>query len=164
MGAELVKPPEGSLAESRDKAGVYLADGKKLALGYALDLKLGLGVHGFELAVSHCASQLLRDDKDLMVKDLEQTSKIPFTGFLQRRIQANTKVLGLTEDYLERERERYRLQNMPGSTEEYGLAVRQAVQALFVIERAKASLSTKERSQKVDEWGAHWKTQIQRFT
>lgn len=158
-------PSEVSLLEqSRDKANVYLKDGRLFVFQNALDYRLGLGSHGINLAVSFSASHFLDVDMLAAQKDLKRTNSAIFVpGFLKRHEQEMVRVLDLAGDYLKRERERYVHDLIPNQPEEFTLAVRQAVQSRFLLEDTKNPLDPKGHRLKIDDWGTHWKAQIAKF-
>lgn len=157
---ELVSHSEGFLAQSREKAQSYLSDGRQFALSHAIDLKLGLGPEGFELAVSHCASQLLKDDITSSTVLNNKVPKFKFLAPLKSLTTGNLRTLELAEDYLSRRRDEMIQEHFPDNSGEFPLAVRQAVQGLFVIERSRGAFQDKEYRQAVEAWGAHWRTRI----
>lgn len=157
---EQVSHSEGVLAQSREKAQLYLNDGRQFALSHAIDLKLGLGPEGFELAVSHCASQLLKDD---ITSSTVLNNKVPnfrFLSPLKSMTAGNLRELELAEDYLSRKRDEMIGEHFPDNSGEFPLAIRQAVQGLFAIERSREAFQDKDYQQEVETWGAHWRTRI----
>lgn len=149
------------LEQSREKADTCLNEGRTFALGHAMDLKLGLSPAGFELAVSFSASQLLRDDTFGTQQMAKKIEGIPFSGFIKRRLERDLRALELAEDHLGRTREDLVREQLSDRPEAYTLAIRQAVQNLFVLERGKNSMTRDQYTDQVGNWGAHWKAQIQ---
>lgn len=158
-----MNPPEPStLEQSRDKARIYLADGREFALTHTFDHRLALGQPGMDLAISYCASQLMKDDRSKSVEYRDSVARVPFTGFLLRLVEGNIRVIDLAEDFLERERQTHIQTTLSDRPETYPLGIRQAVQNLFAIQRSGMRRYGKEYGQKVQEWGDYWRSQIAR--
>lgn len=151
------------LEQSRDKADTCLKEGRTFALGHAMDLKLGLSPAGFELAVSFSASQLLKDDIFGTQELAKKIQGIPFSGFIRRRFEGDLRTLELAEDYLGRTRQDLVHEQLSDRPEAYTLAIRQAVQNIFVLERGKNSMSKEQYTEQVGNWETHWKAQIQQI-
>jgi len=159
---ELISPTEGILPQSREKASLYLKDGRTFVLQHALDHRLGLGPNGLHLAVSFSASHLLRSDLLSLRKDAERIKPLLpiIPGFLKRQVDENLQVHELTRDFLEREREQYIRDCIPNHPDEFVLSLRRAVQDRFMLEENRSPFDSKAHRTQVEAWGNEWKTKI----
>lgn len=159
---ELISPTEGILPQSREKASLYLKDGRTFVLQHALDHRLGLGPNGLHLAISFSASHYLRSDLLALRGDIERIKPLQpiIPGFLKRQVEENLRVHELARDFLERERERYIQDCIPNHPNEFVLSVRHAIQDRFILEENRIPLDRGTHRAQVEAWGNEWKTKI----